>query len=112
MAGKSVDGAVCLYHYCIVRKDIPFGNQCAQLIHAAGESVKDPVPNSTHAVALHAESEADLIALESSLNTSGVCFVSIREPDCNNELMAIGLLPQVRTKQLRKFMCKFALIKE
>jgi hypothetical protein len=80
------------------------------LIHAAGESSPGSLPKNTHAVALHADSEAVLSALEKKLKDSGVSFISIREPDRNNELMAIGIVPIARDK-IRKLLSKFALIK-
>lgn len=100
-----------LHHYCVVRSDVPFGTQLAQLVHAAGESVRAPVPPTTHAVVLHAESEADLLRLEQTLKDSGFSFVAIREPDAPwlGQLMAIGVEPQIRSKQLKKLMSGFKL---
>ncbi len=101
-----------MYHYVIVRADLPHGVQVAQTIHAAGESVKEPVPSSTYAVALHAPNEASLIELEAHLALRGMPFVAIREPDApyNGQLMAIGVQPMVRTKQLRKMFASFKLV--
>lgn len=102
-----------LYHYCIVRQDLPLGVRFAQLIHAAGESSPGNLPTTTHAVALHAESEQDLLDLEGRLRQDGIAHVAIREPDApyNNQLMAIGIVPQVRSKTLRKATCRFPLVR-
>lgn len=102
-----------LYHYVIVRRDLPAGQQLAQTIHAAGESSPGNLPATTHAVALHAESEQDLLDLEARLLQDGVAHVAIREPDppYNNQLMAIGIVPQVRSKTLRKATCRFPLVR-
>jgi hypothetical protein len=67
------------------------------LIHAAGESAAlfGPLPANTHAVALSASSEEDLLKLELRAQQRGIPHCSIREPDLpfNGALMAIGFLP-------------------
>lgn len=102
-----------LHHYVIIRGDLPRGVQFAQMIHAAGESVDQPVPPTTHAVALEVANEAELLDLERKLSGMGVRFVAIREPDepYNNQLMAIGIVPQVRSKNLRKALARYALVR-
>ena len=102
-----------LHHYVVIRADLPRGVQIAQTIHAAGESVDGPVPPTTHAVALDAANEGDLLDLEAKLKHLGIQFVAIREPDApyNNQLMAIGIQPQVRGKILRKALARFALVR-
>lgn len=90
-----------LYHYCVVRDDIPVGNIAAQLTHAAGESaslLEYPLPKGTHAVVLSVSSEAALLELEERLLAFKHTFCAIREPDppFDNQLMAIGLLPSPR----------------
>jgi hypothetical protein len=95
-----------LYHYVIVRADLPLGVQIAQTIHAAGESAKllvEPLPPRTRAVGLHVPNEAALIELEMKLGENGFEFKSIREPDApwDGALMAIGLKPQERTNELK-----------
>ena len=84
-----------LYHYCIVRTDVPIGTICAQLLHAAGESSPGNLPPGTHAVALAAHSELLLLALEKKLIAKGIPHAAIREVDepfCG-QLMAIGIFP-------------------
>lgn len=102
-----------LYHYVVVRKDLPFGVQVAQTIHAAGESSPGNLPANTHAVALHAKDEEQLEILERALLQSGFSFVSIREPDepYNGALMAIGLSPVTRTPALKQLLGKLPLVK-
>jgi hypothetical protein len=60
---------------------------------------------------LHAAGVEELLALEAKLKAAGVPFTAIREPDMpyNNEIMAIGLRPCIRTKALRKLMAGFPL---
>jgi hypothetical protein len=101
---------VLFYHYVIVRSDISLGDQLAQVIHAAGESVTITPPPTTHAVALHA-SHDDLCQFEQTLTLLAIPHTAIREPDRSNELMAIGLPAQPRTKAIRKLMARFKLAK-
>lgn len=95
-----------LYHYCIVRADLPLGVQLAQTVHAAGESSPGDLPSDTRAVMLHVAGAEELLALEAKLRAAGVTFTSIREPDMpwDGQIMAIGLKPCIRTKALRKLM--------
>ena len=85
-----------LYHYCIVRADLPLGVQLAQTVHAAGESSPGNIPSDTRAVMLHVAGAEELLALEAKLRAAGIEFVAIREPDQENQLMAIGLKPTFR----------------
>jgi len=114
----STDGAPApavervLHHYCIGRLDIPFGDLCAQLIHAAGESSPGNLPPDTRAVALGARSELDLLRLEQKLKKKNIPHVAIREPDApwNGQLMAIGITPCHRS-MVKKEVSNFPLIK-
>lgn len=101
------------HHYVIIRSDLPRGVQIAQTIHAAGESSPGNLPPSTHAVALEAPDEKSLLDLELRLIGARIEHVAIREPDepYNNQLMAIGIKPQVRGKTLRKVLSRFALVR-
>lgn len=51
----------------IVRADLPRGYQSAQVVHAAGESVRDAVPKGTHAVVLTVPDEDALWDVHSDL---------------------------------------------
>ena len=91
-----------LTHYCILREDLPFGAQAAQLIHAAGESSPGDLPEGTYAVALAAKSEKHLEFLEEKLRRLAIPHVAIREPDRDHELMAIGLYPVEDRRSIRR----------
>lgn len=100
------------HHYVIIRADLPRGVQLAQTIHAAGESAPGNLPSGTHAVALEAPDEKALLDLEQRLISARIEHVAIREPDdYNNQLMAIGIKPQVRGRNLRKVLSRFALVR-
>lgn len=102
-----------LYHYVIVRSDLPLGTIVAQTIHAAGESSPGPsLPPDTRAVALAAPGEAALLRLEQDLILAGVQFRAIREPDAPyfGQLMAIGLSP-VPKARLRGLLAHLQLLK-
>lgn len=103
-----------LYHYVVIRKDLPVGVALAQCVHAAGESAANlEVPPNTHAVVLSVENEAELLRLESKLLANGISIFAIREPDepWSGALMAIGLPPQPRTKSLKKLFSNLKLYK-
>lgn len=104
-----------LTHYVVVRTDIPFGHQMAQLCHAAGESFKSPPKirgEPIYAVVLSAKSEKELLELEQKFISFGVEHVSIREPDepYFGQLMAIGLVP-IERNRVSKFLSKLPLVK-
>lgn len=91
-----------LYHYVLVRKDLPFGVALAQVVHAAGESAQEvKVPPNTCAVVLAVSDEAALLVVEKRLQEALVDGVtSIREPDepYNGQITAIGIRPCLREK--------------
>jgi peptidyl-tRNA hydrolase len=99
-----------LYHYVVVRRDLPLGTILAQTIHAAGES--GPAVTGTYAVALQIPDEKSLLELSQALTAAGFPHTLIREPDRphNNAAMAIGLPPQSRDP-LRPLLGKLALFK-
>lgn len=101
-----------LVHYCVVRRDIPFGVQAAQLVHAAGESSPGNLPTSTYAVALTCRDEAELHQLAIKLDAAGISFKLIREPDAPyfGELMAIGIRP-IQKSKVRRYLSNFPLVK-
>lgn len=82
-------------HYVIIRRDLPLGVIVSQTVHAAGESALGRVTPDTHAVALAARDEAHLADIERELIELGFEHRAIREPDRDNELMAIGIPPLV-----------------
>lgn len=101
-----------LYHYCIVRKDIPLGSQAAQLIHAAGDSSFGNLPSDTHAVALHARDQPELLRIHEKLTAAGIQHKLVREPDppFNGEAVAIGVVPMPRD-QVSKLVSQLPLIR-
>lgn len=79
------------------------------MVHAAGESANN-VPPGTFAVVLAADNEKQLLDLESRLIAYSIPHHSIREPDLNGALTAIGF-PPCHRKFLSKFLGKFKLFK-
>lgn len=92
-----------LVHYVIVRKDLPLGVIAAQVTHAAGESFAEwsalhhgmRPPEHTTAVVLEARNAQHIYAILRKLDTTGIDFAPIYEPDApwNGTLMAIGVYP-------------------
>jgi len=104
-----------LYHYVVVRLDVPRGVQAAQIIHAAGESacLAGEVPPGTNAVALGVPSEARLLELGRTLTAAGIphCQITETEGTFAGQVMAIGCAPAAKAK-LKKFFSSIPLIKE
>jgi hypothetical protein len=96
-----------------VRRDLPLGVQVAQTIHAAGESIRGPLPPQTRAVALAADDEAALWSLEERLIALDIAHVAIREIDAPycGALMAIGVVPAARTPHLRRVLGRYPLLR-
>lgn len=84
----------------------------AQVIHAAGESSDGQILPGTNSVALAAESEIQLLALEKRLISKNISHVAIREPDAPwlGQLMAIGITPCDRSL-VRKEVSQLPLLK-
>lgn len=101
------------HHYVIVRNDLSFGIQSAMIVHAAGESGWPPPK--THAVCLVVENENELKNIESQLKNNRIKHKSIIESDepYNNELMAIGIAPLIRSKnkELRRIVSGLKLLR-
>lgn len=89
-----------LTHYCLVRSDLPFGAQVAQLIHAAGQSIKEPISEGTYAIALHIKTEAELRGLSDKLRAASIEHELIIESDAPHagQAMAIGIRPMDRQR--------------
>jgi hypothetical protein len=104
-----------LYHYIIVRADLPHGSQVAQTVHAAGESaLPRPVPG-TIAVALHARDLGHLRDLAAQLRAASLAHAEVVEcaddPRWPGELMAIGLHPTTDRAAVRKVLSSLALVR-
>ena len=80
-------------------------------MHSAGESSPGNLPNNTHAVVLAVPNEAKLLALERRLTELEIPHRAIREPDQNNELMAIGIVPAPKAS-LKHALSNLPLLKE
>lgn len=95
-----------LYHYIIVRSDLPHGVQVAQTIHAAGESSPGGIPEGTYAIALAVPGEVMLRTVADSLKRAGIEFNLIVEPDkpwCG-QAMAIGLVPTSNREKVKRIL--------
>lgn len=99
-----------LTHYCVVRSDLPFGAQAAQLIHAAGQSITEPVSEGSYAIALHAKSEQELRSLAERLKAAAIEHTVIVESDAPyaGQAMAIGIRPMDR-KALKPLLSSYPL---
>ena len=94
-----------VYHYILIRKDLPASVQMVNAVHAAGESIIDaPIPSTTRAVLLGVDNEEMLLSYFEKLKTKNIHYVLIREPDepYNGAAMAIGIAPSDRRNMLRK----------
>lgn len=98
-----------LTHYCIVRNDMPLGNICAQLVHAAGESSPGNLPKGTYAVVLQVPNEEALMQIHKQLLQYSIQHKLIREPDLNDQATAIGIIPQERSPTIKKVLRKLYL---
>lgn len=94
----------------MIRKDLAIGVLAAQVVHAAGESSPGNLPEGTYAIVLAVPDEGALKAVAARLQLAGVKFVRIHEPDRNNELMAIGLVP-AKKEVLRRYLSSLPLLK-
>jgi hypothetical protein len=94
-----------LYHYVIIRSDLPHGVQLAQTIHAAGESCDGPLPTGTYAIALSVDSEFSLHELAAKLWAGEIPHRVIIETDGKyaGQSMAIGCFPTSQRDIIRKY---------
>ena len=102
-----------LYHYVVVRSDLSTGFAMAQVVHASGESLAEPVQAGTYAVVLSVPDEATLRSLAASLARSGVDRVLVEEPDppyCG-EATAIGLTPTHDRQALSRILGRLPLLR-
>ncbi len=102
-----------LHHYVIIRKDIPFGDQLAQSIHAAAESPGPKPEPGTHAYALHALDEYHLNLVAARLDKAGIRYCRVVEcpddVDFPNQLMAIGVEPTEDKASVKKILSSLPL---
>lgn len=102
-----------LYHYVVVRSDLPHGVQVAQTIHAAGESCDGPLPSGTYAIALSVPDEPSLRELARRLWDSEVPHKVIEEPDSpyNGQAMALGIFPTTDRERVRRLTSSLKLVR-
>jgi Peptidyl-tRNA hydrolase PTH2 len=114
--------AESLTHHVIVRKDLPWGVQLAQVTHAAGESAAAAALHGvvaapgTTAVVLHVENEAALMALADRLRQAGHRVHEVRESDDDHhyasQLMAIAVEPIEDRAAMRRLTSSLPLARE
>jgi peptidyl-tRNA hydrolase len=95
-----------------VRSDIDRGLQSAQIVHAAGESVRARLHPGTYAVVLAVDGELELRRLHAELTDRGLehALVIENEGDYAGQATAIGVIPAPRS-QLRRLFRKYPLLK-
>lgn len=91
---------------------MPVGFQAAQIVHAAGESIKEILPTNTHAVVLAVDNEVRLWDLASKLQLAGIPHIEIREvdPPYTGEVTAIGIVPLKDRTIVRKIFSNLPLL--
>lgn len=93
----------------IVRADLSFGSQAANIIHAANESTPTRVLPGAIAVALHARDANHLVELADKLACADIPFHVVEE--CDGERMAIGLEPTTDRDKVRKVLSQLPLVR-
>jgi hypothetical protein len=91
---------------------LPLGILSANLTHAAGESIVEPIGSGTYAVVLAAKDEVDLKRILKHIETKGLRHKPIVETDgaYANQLMAIGLVP-IAKKIAGRYLSSIPLLK-
>jgi hypothetical protein len=104
-----------LFHYVVVRKDIPPGAQLAQSVHAAGESATPRPEPGTTAVVLHAADEIHLSFIRARLDKAELEYYCVFESEDDKhfpgQLMSIGLAPTTDRDAVRKVLSSLPLAK-
>lgn len=110
---KRLEHPTPLYHYVIVRADLPHGMQVAQTIHAAGESAQGVLPEGTYAVALHVAGETELENLLYKLCAARIPYVAVMENagEYDGQLMAVGICPTRDRDMIRKYVSSLPLVR-
>lgn len=94
-----------LWHYVVIRADLPVGMAAAQIVHAAGESAAPfGVPADTRAIVLQAKTEGALQDIHAAIIATGQAAgwrhpaILIRESEGEyaGQLTAIGVIPCAR----------------
>lgn len=109
-AADQTNSSPDLVHYVIVRGDLPHGSQVAQAVHAAGESVVQPVPSGTIAVALAARDEAHLADLHLAFLNAVPPVEHVQVIESDGALMAIGCQPTYDRDAIRRHTSSLPLV--
>ncbi len=97
-----------LSHFCVVRSDLPPGVRTAYVVHAAGESVRDPVPSGTRTVVLAARDEQHLRDVAKQLERHQVDHKAIWE---DGVLFAVGVAPIADLTRVRRVTSTLPLVR-
>lgn len=83
----------------------------AQLVHAAGESVRSPLLPGTNAVVLSVQNESELRSLSDKLHLGGIDHILITEVDApyTDQATAIGISPVRNREEVKKFLSSLPL---
>lgn len=79
------------------------------LAHAAGLSARG-VRYGTYVVVLAARDEDHLAEIAEQLQVAGVEHVAYREPDHNDQLMSIGVVPVKSRKEVKRILSSLPLL--
>lgn len=79
------------------------------LVHAAGLSARD-VQYGTYAVVLAAKDEAELERIAEQLSNAALSHVAYREPDYDDQLMAIGVRPVKSRRRIKRILSRLPLL--
>jgi hypothetical protein len=85
---------------------------CAQITHAAGESIEKELPPGTNAVVLECENETQLRGIAKKLSLAGIPHIPIQEidPPWNGQMTAIGCVPLNDRSVIKKILSSLPLL--
>ena len=95
-----------------MRADLPRGVQAAQIVHAAGESVRKRVTSGTHAVVLAVSGEDALREVAARLDGLCVDYAAVVENDApySGQLTALGVAPVQDRRTIRRALSSLPLL--
>ena len=111
-----------LVHYILVRRDLPTGAACAQIVHAAGDSMADFIDYTwpampgkrTIAVVLGVRDQKSLRYYQRRLIEAEISIIPIIENEgfLGGQLTAIGVVPTFDRERVRKVLKKLQPLQE